>query len=98
MGMKAAELAALLKDKNIFYVNIEEPDSKGSTIETIIEDLKGIICSVEADTITFKGTAKTAYFTILENTQILTHQTEECEIISTFAENGGIQIKRKKKI
>jgi GTP:adenosylcobinamide-phosphate guanylyltransferase len=96
VGTKAAELAALLKNKNVFYVNIEIPNSKSSTIETVIEDLNGITCSVEADIITFKGNGKSAYFTILETAQILTHKTEDCEIVSTFAENGGLQIKKSK--
>ena len=96
MGTKAAELAALVKDKKIFYVNIEEPDNKGSTIETTIEDQKGISYSVEANIIIFTGNGKTVSFTILENTQIIANRTGECEIVSTFAENGGLQIKGKK--
>ena len=95
MKNKAAELAALLKDKKVFYVNIEQPDNKGSTIETTIEDLQGVLHSVEGDTITFKGNGKTASFTILENAQIITSRTEESEIIVTFAENGGLQVKTK---
>jgi hypothetical protein len=92
MKTKAAELAALLKDKKIFYVNIEEPDGKGSTTETVIEDTQGISCSVDGNNITFKGSGKTASFTILENAQIIAKQTEEGEVISTFAGNGGLQI------
>ena len=93
MGTKAEELAALLKDKKIFYVNIEQPDNQGSTIETVIEDPQGVSCSVEGDIITFKGDGKTASFTILENAQIITNRTEECEVVSTFAGNGGLQVK-----
>ena len=95
MGTKAAELAALLKNKRVIYVNIERPDIKGSTTETTIEDAQGISSSVEKDTITFKGDGKTAFFTILENAQIITNRTAEGLIISTFAENGGLQIRGK---
>ena len=95
MGTKAAELAALLKDRKIFYVNIEEPNNKGSTKETVIEDPRGVSSSVEGNTITFKGNGKTASFTILENAQIIANRTGECEVISTFAENGGLQVKSK---
>ena len=93
MGTKAAELAALLKDKKIIYVNIERPDNKGSTIETTIEDPQGISSSVEEDTITFRGDGKAASFTMLENAQIITNRTAEGVIITTFAENGGLQIR-----
>ena len=93
MGTKAAELAALLKNKKIFYVTIEEPDDKGSTAETVIEDLQGISCSVKGDIITFKGDGRTASFAILENAQIINKETGEGGIISTFAGNGGLQIK-----
>ena len=92
MGTKVAELAALLKDKKIFYVNIEEPNDQDSTIETTIEDPHGIACSVEGDIITFKGNGKTASFTILEKAQIIDNWTPDAEIVSTFAENGGLQI------
>ena len=93
MGIKAAKLAALLRDKRIFYVNIEEPDNQGSTTETVIEDPLGITCTVEGDSVIFNGNGKTASFTVLENIQIITNRTEEGEIIVTFAENGGLQIK-----
>jgi len=93
MGKKTNELSALLKDKKIFYVNIEKPDNQGSTEETAIEDLQGISCSFSGDNVTFKGNGKTACFDILENIQIIINKTDECEIISTFAENGGLQIK-----
>ena len=95
MGKKAAELVALLKNKRIFYVNIEKPDNKGSTTETVIEDPQGVSISIEGDIITFKGNGKTASIAILENTQIIANRTEEGEIITTFAENGGLQIKSK---
>jgi len=95
MGTKAAELAALLKNKRVIYVNIERPDNKGSTTETTIEDSQGISSSVVEDIITFKGDGKTASFTMLENAQIITNRTAEGLIISTFAENGGLQIRGK---
>ena len=103
---KAGQLAALLQNKKIFYVNIEEPvysaeavgrgsppDKKGSTTETVIEDTDGIACTAEKDTITFRGNGKTASFVILENAQIITSKTAEAEVVTTFAENGGLQIK-----
>lgn len=93
MGKKIAELAALLKDKKILYVNIEQPDNKGSTVETVLENLQNIVYFVEGDTITFRGNGSTASFTILENAQIMVKRTDEGEIITTFAENGGLQIK-----
>jgi hypothetical protein len=93
MQTKAAQLAALLKDKKIFYVNIEEPDNQGSTIETVIEDPQGVSHSVDGDIITFNGNGKSASFSILENAQIITNRTENEDVIVTFAENGGLQIK-----
>ena len=93
METKAAELAALLKGKKIFYVNIEEPDNQGSTVETVIEDPDGISYFIEGNVISFTGGGKTASFRLLENAQIITNRTEEGEIIVTFAENGGLQIK-----
>jgi len=92
MGTKAAELAILLNNKKIYYVNIEQPDDQDSTIENTIEDPQGILFSVERDTITFKGNGKTASFTILEKAQIIDNWTPDAEIVSTFAENGGLQI------
>ena len=93
MNTKAAELAALLKDERVTYVNIERPDNKGSTTETTIEDPKGISSSVNDDIITFNGDDKTASFTMLENAQIIANRTDEGLIITTFAENGGLQIR-----
>jgi hypothetical protein len=95
MGTKAAEFAALLKGKKIFYVNIEQPDNQGTTIETTIEAPQGISHSVDRDTITFIGNGKTASFPILENTKIIVNRTKDGEVISTFAENGGLQVKSK---
>jgi hypothetical protein len=93
MSTKAAELASLLKDERIIYVNIERPDHMGSTTETTIEDPQGIFSSVNEDIITFNGNDKTASFTMLENAQIIANRTDEGLIITTFAENGGLQIR-----
>ena len=95
MGTKAAELAALLKGKSIFHVNIEEPDNQGSIVETLIQDPQGVIYSVEGNIFKFTGNGKTVPFTVLETAQIVTNQTEKGEIIVTFAENGGVQISMK---
>jgi predicted sugar kinase len=93
MQSKAAQIAALLRDKTVFYVNIETPDDQDSINETTLESPEGIAVSVEGDTLTFKTDDKTASFVMLETAQILTNRTEEAEIIVTFAENGGLQIK-----
>ena len=93
MKTKAAELADLLKDKKVFFVNIEEPDNQGSTVETVIEDQQGVSCSVEGNIITFNGNGKTASFSILENAQIICKRSAEGDIVTTFAENGGLQIR-----
>jgi hypothetical protein len=97
MPSKALELAALLRDKKIFYVNIERPDNKGSTEETTLENPEGsplgIAVSAEGDTITFKTSNKTASFVMLENAQIITNRTEGADVLVTFAGNGGLQIK-----
>jgi hypothetical protein len=93
MQSKAAQIAALLRGKTVFYVNIETPDRQDSITETTLESPKGIAVSMEGDTLTFTTEGKTATFAILETTQILTNRTEEAEIIVTFAENGSLQIK-----
>jgi predicted sugar kinase len=93
MQSKAARIAALLRGKTVFYVNIEIPDGEGSITETALEGPEGIAVSAEGDTVTFKASDKTASFAVLENAQILSNRTEEAEIIVTFAENGGLQIK-----
>ena len=97
MKTKAALLAELLKDKKIFYVNIEVPDDQEFIVETLIEDPKGIFYSVEGDMITFNGNDKTASFVILENALIFKNNSGEEDIVTTFAENGGLQIKQKRK-
>ena len=91
---KAAELASLLKGKKIFYVNIEQPDNQDSTIETTLEDIKGINFYLDGNIITFCDREKTASFEILKNAQIIIYRKNETEIITTFAENGGLQIKQ----
>jgi predicted sugar kinase len=92
MKSKAAQIAALLRDKTVFYVNIETPDGQDSITETTLESPEGIAVSVEGDTLTFKTGSKTAFFVVLEAAQILTNRTEEAEVIVTFAENGGLRI------
>jgi predicted sugar kinase len=93
MQSKAAHIAALLRGKTVFYVNIETPDGEDSITETTLEDPEGIAVSAEGDTLTFKSNDKTTSFVMLETAQILTNRTEEAEVIVTLAENGGLQIK-----
>jgi hypothetical protein len=93
MQSKTAQIAALLRGKIVFYVNVETPDGQSSITETALESPEGIAVSVEGDTITFKTGDKTASFAMLETAQILTNRTEDAEIIVTLAENGGLQIK-----
>ncbi|MDR0371240.1 MAG: hypothetical protein LBH80_05240 [Prevotellaceae bacterium] len=93
MQSKAAQIAALLRGKTVFYVNIETPDDQDSITETTLENPDGIAVSVEEDSITFKADNKTASFAMLEAAQILTNRTEDLEVIVTFAVNGGLQIK-----
>jgi hypothetical protein len=93
MQSKAAQIAALLRGKTVFYVNIEIPDGEDSITETTLENPEGIAVLAEGDTVTFTAKGKTASFTMLENAQIITNRTEEADIIVTFAENGGLQIK-----
>jgi predicted sugar kinase len=93
MQSKAAQIAALLRGKTVFYVNIEIPDGQDSITETTLEDPEGIGVSAEGDTVTFTTNDKTASFVMLENAQILTNRMEKADIIVTFAENGGLQIK-----
>jgi hypothetical protein len=81
MQSKAAQIAALLRDKTVFYVNIEIPDGQDSITETTLESPEGIAVSAEVDTIIFKAGDKTAFFVMLENAQILTNRTEEAGII-----------------
>jgi hypothetical protein len=93
MKSKAAQIAALLRGKTVFYVNIETPDGQDSITETTLESPEGIAVSVEGDTLTFKTGNKTASFVMLEASKIMTNLTEDAEVIVTFAENGGLQIK-----
>jgi hypothetical protein len=96
MQSKAAQIAALLQGKTVFYVNIEIPDDRDSITETTLENLGGIAVSAEGDTLTFTSNDKTASFAMLETAQILTNKTGDAGIIVTFAENGGLQIKANK--
>ena len=61
---KASQIAALLRSKTVFYVNIETPDGQGSITETTLESPEGtssgIAVSAEGDTLTFKTDDKTA--------------------------------------
>jgi hypothetical protein len=93
MQSKAAHVAALLRGKTVFYVNIEVPDNQDSIIETTLEGLEGITVSAEGDTLTFASNNKTVSFVMLETAQILTNRTEEAGVIVTLATNGGLQIK-----
>jgi predicted sugar kinase len=93
MQSKAAQIAALLRGKTVFYVNIEIPDGQDSVTETTLEDPEGIAVSAEGDTVIFTAKGKAASFIMLKDAQILTNRTEEADIIVTFAENGGLQIK-----
>ncbi|MDR2434214.1 MAG: hypothetical protein LBD47_06575 [Treponema sp.] len=95
MQSKAAQIAALLRGKTVFSVNIETPDGQDSITETTLESPEGIAVSVVGDTLTFKTDDKTASFVMLETTQILTNRAEEAEVIVTFAVNGGLQIKNR---
>ena len=97
MENKAAKLAALLKDRMIFYANIEEPDYQGSTVETEIEDPAGISFFVEGNRITFTGGGITGSFAVLENAHIIANRANGIETISTFAGNGGLQIQMQMK-
>jgi predicted sugar kinase len=77
-------------------MNIETPDGQDSITETTLESPKGIVVSAEGDTLTFHTDSKTASFVMLETAQILTSRTEEAEVIVTFAENGGLQIRSRR--
>jgi hypothetical protein len=98
MQSKAAQIAALLRGKTVFYVNIETPDGQDSITETTLESPEGIAVSVEGDSITFKTGDKTASFVMMETAQILTNRIKEAEVIVTLAENGGLQIKSRPSI
>jgi hypothetical protein len=93
MQTKAAELAGILEGKTVFYVNIETPNDQESTDEVTLERQQGIGCRAEGSRIIFTAGETTAAFEILETAQIMTNRTEEAEVIVTFAENGGLQIK-----
>jgi hypothetical protein len=92
MQTKTGQLMAVLKDRKVYRVTIESP-SQGTLNETTIEDPAGIVVLAEGDTVTFKTDDKTASFVMLEAAQILTGDTGDTQVITTFAENGGLQIK-----
>jgi hypothetical protein len=93
MQTKVAELAGILEGKTIFYVKIETPNDRESIDEVMLERQQGIGYRVEGSRIIFTAGETTAAFEVLETAQILTNRTEEAEVIVTFAENGGLQIK-----
>ena len=93
MRTKAEELADFLQRISIFYVNIERPAKKGSTVETTIVDKSGISCSVEKNIMTFRGKEKAASFKILKNAVVIINEINKNMVITTFAKNGGLQIK-----
>jgi hypothetical protein len=93
MQTKIAELAGILEGKTIFSVNIETPNSQESIDEITLERQEGISCRVEGSRIIFTAGETTAAFELLETAQILTNRTEEAEVIVTFAQNGGLQVK-----
>jgi hypothetical protein len=93
MQTKAAELAGMLEGKTIFYVKIETPNDRDSIDEITLEKEQGIAYRVEGSRVIFSAGETTAVFEVLEAAQILTNRTEEAEVIVTFAENGGLQIK-----
>jgi hypothetical protein len=93
MQTKAAELAGILEGRTIFSVNIETPNDRESIDEVTLERQQGIGCRVEGSRIIFTAGETTAAFEVLETAQIVTNRTEEAEVVVTFAENGGLQIK-----
>jgi hypothetical protein len=96
MRTKASQLMALLKDRKIYRVAIESP-FQGTLNETTIEDPDGIAVSVEGDAVTFKTKGTAASFVMLKAAQILTSDTGDAHVITTFAVNGGLQIKSRLK-
>jgi hypothetical protein len=73
MLSKAAQIAALLRNKTVFYVNIETSGGQDSITETTLESpegaASGIAVAVEDDTITFKTDDKIASFLKEQNRQ-----------------------------
>jgi hypothetical protein len=74
-------------------VKIETPNDRDSIDEITLEKEQGISYRVEGNRIVFTAGETTAVFEVLETAQILTNRMEETEVIVTFAENGGLQIK-----
>jgi hypothetical protein len=92
MQTKAGQLMAVLKDRKVYRVTIESPD-KGTLKETVMEDPAGIAVSAEGDAVTFKAKGKTASFVMLEAAQIVVTEADGAHVVTTFAVNGGLQIK-----
>jgi hypothetical protein len=93
MQTKANQVAALLRGKTVFYVNIETPNGHNSTDETTLEKDEGISHRIEGNRIIFTAEKTTAAFEVLETVEILTNRTEDTEIIVTLTVNGGLQVK-----
>jgi hypothetical protein len=92
MQNKAAELAAILKDKKITCIVIETPNGHNSIDEITFEFEDGIRYSVEGAVITFEAGNGTASFEILETAQIIKKDRDRGALITTYAGNGGVKI------
>jgi hypothetical protein len=92
MQNKAAELAAILKDKKITCIVIETPNSRNSIDEITFEFEDGIRYSVSGAVITFEAGNGTASFEILETAQIIKKDRDRGALITTYAGNGGVKI------
>jgi hypothetical protein len=92
MQNKAAELAAILKDKKITCIVIETPNGHDSIDEITFEFEDGIRYSVDGPVITFKAGNGTAFFEILETAQIIKKDRDKGTLITTYARNGGVKI------
>jgi NADH:ubiquinone oxidoreductase subunit D len=93
MESKAGQLAALLQDKQVFHVTVERPDGKGSITEETIRGTRGLTVFVEGAAVSFQSKSKTVSFTMLEYAEIITKTVDNVFIITTLADNGGLQIK-----
>ena len=92
MQNKAAELAAILKDKKITCIVIETPNGHDSIDEITFEFEDGIRYSVDGPVITFQAGNGTAFFEILETAQIIKKDRGKGALITTYAGNGGVKI------
>jgi hypothetical protein len=92
MQNKAAELAAILKDKKITCIVIETPNGHDSIDEITFEFEDGIRYSVDGPVITFEAGNGTASFEILETAQIIKKVRDKGALITTYAVNGGVKI------